>query len=134
MASGNITHEYDERLSGTGGSKPVCGLTLEIVVADGTSEKEEVLDEVIHKCMNCHLKDVYFEAPAIATALKTAKLEFYDVRDNTIYSTGDLDATSAFKQPAHNLDRELMGKTAIKVICDANVTGAKTFHIGIRGL
>ena len=75
MASGDITKEQDERLSGTAGSKPACGLTLEIIVADGTSEKEEEIDEAIHSCMNCHLNDIYFEAPALATAAKTAKLE-----------------------------------------------------------
>ena len=130
MASGDITKEYDNRHRYT----PVCGLTLEIVVANGTSEKEEELDAKDHTCMNCHLNDIYFEAPALITAGKTAKLELYDERNNVIYSTSDLDATSAFKQPAHSLNRELMGKTAFKVICDDNVTGAKTFHIGIRGL
>jgi hypothetical protein len=53
MASGDITDEYDNRHRYT----PVCGLTLEIVVADGTSEKEEVLDEAVHTCMNCLLTD-----------------------------------------------------------------------------
>lgn len=130
MTSGDITKEYDNRHRYT----PVCGLTLEIVIANGTSEKEEELDAKVHTCLNCHLNDVYFEAPALATAAKTAKLELYDERNNVIYSTGDLDATSAFKQPAHNINRLLMGKTAFKVICDDNVTGAKTFHIGVRGL
>lgn len=135
MASGDISWEYDKRLvAGGEAPKPICGLTLEIVVADGTSEKEEVLDEADHSCMNCHLNDIYFEAPALATLGKTAKLELYTERDNVIYSTGDLDATSATDHPIHNLQRGLVDKTAIKVICDANVTGAKTFHIEMRGL
>jgi len=134
MASGDVTGEFDNRLGGTNGSKPICGLTLEIVVATGTSEKEEELDEADHYCMNCLLNDIYFEAPAIATAGKTVKLELYTVRDNTIYSSGDLDATGAVDHPIHNLQRGLMGKTAFKVICDANVTGAKTFYVEVRGL
>ena len=133
MASGDITDEYDERLSGTNGAKPVCGLTLEIVVADGTSEKEEVLDEAVRSCMNCLLTDLYLEAPAIATAGKTVRLELQTERNNEIFSTGDLDATSAVDHSRHT-QRGLMDKTAVKIICDANVTGGKTFHIEFRGL
>jgi len=133
MASGDITDEYDERLSGSTGAKPVCGLTLEIIVADGTSEKEEVLDEVDHSCMNCLLTGFYFEIPSIATAEKTVRLELQTERDNEIYSTGDVDATSAVDIARHT-QRGLSGKTALKVICDNNVTGAKTFYIETRGL
>ena len=133
MASGDITDEYDERLSGTNGVKPVCGLTLEIIVAGGTSEKEEVLDESLHSCMNCLLTDLYLEAPAIATASKTVRLELQTERDNEIYSTGDVDATSAVDVERHT-QRGLRGKTAFKVICDDNVTGAKTFYVELRGL
>lgn len=133
MASGDITDEYDERLSGTRGMKPVCGLTLEIVVGDGTSEKEEVLDAADHKCMNCLLTDLYLEAPAIATALKTVRLELQTERNNEIFSTGDLDATSAVDHSRHT-QRGLRGKTAFKIICDDNVTGAKTFYVEFEGL
>lgn len=133
MASGDITDEVDERLSGSLGAKPVCGLTLEIVVADNTSEKEEVLDEVDHTCMNCLLTGFYFEAPSITTTDKKVRLELLTERDNEIFSTGDLDATSATDHERHT-QRGLRGKTAFKIICDENVTGAKTFYVGIRGL
>jgi len=133
MASGDITDEIDERLSGSVGAKPVCGLTLEIVVGDGMSEKEEVLDEATHSCMNCLLTGVYIEMPAIATAGKIARLELQTERNNEIYSTGDIDATSAVDIARHT-QRGLRGKTAFKIICDANVTGAKTFYVELRGL
>ena len=133
MASGDITDEYDERLSGTNGAKPVCGLTLEIVVANGTSEKEEVLDEADHTCMNCLLTGLYVEMPAIATGTKVARLELQTERDNEIYSTGDVDATSAVDVARHT-QRGLRDKTAFKIICNANVSGAKTFYIELRGL
>jgi hypothetical protein len=129
MASGDITDEYDDRSRLT----PVCGLTLEIVVANGTSEKEEVLDEAVNTCMNCLLTDLYLEAPAIATAGKTVRLELQTERNNEIFSTGDVDATSAVDIARHT-QRGLRDKTAFKVICDANVTGAKTFYVELRGL
>lgn len=133
MATGDITDEYDERKSSLNSARPVCGLTLEIVVADGTSEKEEVLDEAVHPCMNCLLTDLYLEAPAIATAGKTVRLELQTERNNEIFSTGDLDATSAVDHSRHT-QRGLKDKTAAKIICDDNVTGAKTFHVEFRGL
>jgi len=133
MASGDITDEYDERKSALNVSKPVCGLTLEIVVADGTSEKEEVLDEVDHPCMNCLLTAFYWEIPAIATAGKTVRLELKTERNNEIYSTGDIDATSAVDVARHT-QRSLKDKTGVMLICDDNVTGAKTFFVEFRGL
>ena len=132
MASGDITEEYDNRLSGPS-AKPVCGLTLEIVVADGTSEKEEVLDDADHSCVNCLLTGLYVEAPAIATANKLVRLELQTERNNEIYSTGDIDATSAVDIARHTL-RGLKDKTAFKIVCDDNVTGAKTFYVELRGL
>ena len=129
MASGDVTDEYDNRARLT----PVCGLTLELVVATGTSEKEEILDAADHTCMNCLLTDLYLEAPAIATVSKEIKLELLTERDNVIYSTGDLDATNAVDHPIH-LQRGMRGKTAFKITCDANVTGAKTFYIEVRGV
>ena len=129
MASGDITDEYDNRHRYT----PVCGLILEIVVANGTSEKEEVLSADVHTCMNCLLTDVYLKAPAIATAAKTVRLELLTESDVEIYSTGDLDATSAVNHARHT-QRSLRGETAFKIICDDNVTGAKTFYAEFRGL
>ena len=133
MTSGDITGEYDERRSGTNRSIPVCGLTLEIVVPDGVSEAEVVLDEVDHPCMNCLLTGIYFEIPAIATTGKTVRLELQTERNNEIYSTGDIDATSAVNIARHT-QRSLKDKTAFKIVCDDNVTGAKTFYVELRGL
>ena len=133
MTSGDITDEYDERLSGSKGAKPVCGLTLEIIVANNTSEKEEVLDEADHKCMNCLLTDLYLEAPAIATAEKTVRLELLTERNNEIYTTVDFDASGAADHDEHTL-RSLKDKTTFKIICDDNVTSAKTFYVEFRGL
>ena len=133
MSTGDITDEYDKRKSCFGGTAPVCGLTLEIVVADGTSEKEEELDETLHPCMNCLLTDIYLEAPAIATAAKTIRLELLTERDSEIFTTGDLDATSA-EDHARHTQRLLKAKTGIKVVCDAVVNGAKTFYVEVRGV
>jgi len=132
MASGAVTDEYDGRLSNIE-ALPICGLTLEVVVANGTSEKEEELDESLHPCMNCLLTDIYLEAPALLTASKEIKLELLTERDNVIYSTGALDATSAVDHPIH-LQRGLKGKTALKITCDANVGSDKTFYIELRGV
>lgn len=132
MASGDITNEYDQRKAGLNRSAPTCGLTVEIVVADGTSDKTVELDEVDHPCMNCTLTDLYLEAPAIVTASKLIKLELLNTRDNIIYSTGDLDATNADDHEVHTL-RGLRGKTAFKITCDANVIGAKTFMVTFEG-
>lgn len=133
MASGDITKEHDERKSSLNSAKPVCGLTLEIVVADSASEKEEELDEDDHKCMNCLLTDLYLQAPQLATGAKEIKLELLTEDEDVIYSTGDLDASSATKHSIHPL-RGLEGKTAFKITCDANVSGAKTFLIKTRGV
>jgi len=133
MASGDITNEYDERKSALNVSKPVCGLTLEIVVAINTSEKEVVLDAEIHPCMNCLLTDFYWEIPAIATAGKTVRLELKTERNIEIYSTGDIDATSAVDIGRHT-QRSLRDKTGVMLICDDNVTSAKTFYVEFRGL
>lgn len=132
MASGAITDEYDGRLSKIK-AMPVCGLTLEIVVASGTSDKEEELDETLRPCMNCLLTDIYLEAPALVTASKTIKLELLTERNNVILSTGDLDATSAVDHPIH-LQRGIKGKTTLKITCDANVGSDKTFYVELRGL
>ena len=134
MATGDITDEYDSRKSCRGSVvNPVCGLTLEIVVANGTSTKEEELDAIVHSCMNCLLTDIYLEAPALATASKEIKLELLTERNNIIYSTGDLDATSATDHSIH-LQRGIKAKTALKITCDANVGSAKTFYVELRGV
>ena len=132
MASGDVTGEYDERLSGTKGSKPVCGLTLEVVVADGSSEKEEVLDEADHSCMNCALTYLNIEVPVLATTDKTVKLDLLTERDNVIMSTYYLNAAKANSYP-FLCQQSLMGETKFKISCDENVSGAKSFFVQIRG-
>ena len=129
MASGDITLEYDKRHRHT----PICGLTLEIVVAHASSEQEEHLDAVDHTCMNCVLTDMYLQAPAIGTVGKTIKLELLNEDGVAMYSTGDLDATGATDHPIH-LQRSLMGTTTVNITTDAVVTGAKTFYLGLRGI
>ena len=133
MASGNITGEFDNRLSGTNGSKPVCGLTLEIVVVEGQSEREEELDEADHTCMNCVLTDMYLEAPALVTAGKTIQLDLVNERGVVMYSTGALDAISATDHPIH-LQRSLMGVTTMHITTDAGVTADRTLYLGLRGV
>lgn len=136
MANGDITDEYDERKSGVNCANPICGLTLELVIPDSASTIEIVLDEADHPCMNCLLVDLYFEAPAIATAGKTVRLELLTDRDNEVFSTGDLDATGAEDAEYHwsDLQRCIKDKTAIKITTDASVTGAKAFYIELRGV
>lgn len=128
MASGDITKEHDERLSGTEGSKPIAGFKLEIVVASGASTKEE---DVLK---NMLLSDLYFNVPAIVTGVANkAKLELLDEDDNVIYSTGDLAATAATKYPIH-LQRGIMGTTTFKVTTDGNVNANETFYVTVRGM
>lgn len=133
MTSGNITGEFDDRLSGTKGLKPVCGLTLEIVVVSGQSEREEELDEVNHSCMNCILTDMYLQAPALLTTGKTIQLDLLNERGAVMYSTGALDATSATDHPIH-LQRSLMGVTTVNITTDASVTTDRTLYLGLRGV
>lgn len=134
MATGDISKEYDNRRSCVGGEHPVCGLTLEIVVADNTSDKTEVIDAAVHSCMDCLLTDLYLKAPAIATVDKKIKLELLTEDDDVIYSTGDLSAVTLTNHPIHGLQRGIVGKTAVKITCDANVSGAKSFLIKTRGV
>ena len=75
MASGEIIDEYDERLSGTHGSKPITTGTLEIVVAAGTTEKEEVLPKNMQKT------EFFFRSSASFTGRTLGK------NPRTLYST-----------------------------------------------
>lgn len=136
MTSGDVTDEYDNRKSSLNSAKPICGLTLEIVIPDGAKTAEVVLDEADRPCMNCLLVDCYFEYPELATAQKTVKLEILTERDNECFATDNLDASSAADVEYHwsDLQRALKDKTAIKLTCDNNVTGAKTFYVELRGV
>jgi len=131
MASGDITDEYDKRKSELNESKPVCGLTLEIVIPDGASSKEESIGE------NMLITGIYFWGPQLATGGKTAELILMDNDDNEIYTFGECDfssATAADRKHGRHTQRGIMGDTTIKVQSDENVTGAKAFKVKLRGL
>ena len=109
-------------------SEPITGFEQEIVVANGTSSKEE---DVTY---NMLITDIYLRVPAIVTGVSNeAQLDFFDEDDNVIYSTGMLAATSATKYPIH-LQRAIMGTTSIKITTDGNVNADETFNITVRGM
>lgn len=127
MASGDITSEYDDRLSGTAGLKPICGLTLEIVVANGTSVATETINE------NFLLTDMYLEGPAIVTGVANKfTLSVNTTRGNVIYETAEIDGTSATSTCVH-LERGLVGATSFMIDCDGNVNADETFMIELVG-
>ena len=130
MSSGDITDEYDGRLSPIK-ALPVCGLTLEIVIPDGASSKEETIEE------NMLITGIYFWGPQLATAGKTAELTLMDKDDNEIYTFGECDfssATAADRKHGRHTQREIMDDTTVKVQSDENVSGAKAFYVKLRGL
>lgn len=127
MTSGDITVKCFNRLSGVEGLKPICGLTLEIVVASGTSTKTETIDE------NFQLTDMYLEAPAIVTGVANKfTLGVYTARGNLIYETADIDATAATSTPIH-IERGLIGTTSFLISCDGNVNADETFMVELVG-
>ena len=127
MTSGDITAKCFDRLSGVDGLKPICGLTLEIVVASGGSCKTETIDE------NFQLIDMYLEAPAIVTGVANKfTLSVYTTRGNVIYETADIDATSATSTPIH-IERGLVGTTSFLIDCDGNVNADETFMVELVG-
>lgn len=129
MASGDITFEVDERGVGGVQKQPVAGFKLEIVVASGTSSKEEVIRK------NMILTDLYFNVPAIVTGVANeAKVELLKEDDNVIYSSGLLAATTATKYPAHDMLRGLRNETTIKVSTDGNVNADETFYVILDGV
>lgn len=127
MTTGDITAKCFERLSGTDGAKPICGLTLEIVVANGTSVTTETIDE------NFLLTDMYLEGPAIVTGVANKfTLSVYNTRGNIIYETADIDGTSVTSTCVH-LERGLVGVTSFMIDCDGNVGEDETFMIELVG-
>ena len=131
MASGDITDKYDERLSGSDGAKPVCSLTLDITIPDGTLSKEETIGE------NMLITGIYFWGPQLATAGKIAELILLDEDDNEIYTFGERDfssSTAAYRKHSEHVLRNIMEDTTVKVKSDENVSGAKTFYVKLRGL
>lgn len=131
MASGDITLELDERGVGGVQKQPVVGFKLELVIADGTSSKEETIRR------NMLITDLYFWGPQLATAGKTAELILMDEDDNEIYTFGECDfssATAADRKHGRHTQRGIMKDTTVKVQSDENVSGAKTFYVTYRGL
>ena len=124
MSSGDITGTK----TGVRAGDNVAGLVLEIVVASGASTKTEEVE------CNLLLTDLYVEAPAIVTgAANKFKLELLTERDNVIYSTGDLVATTAIDHPIH-LQRGLRGTTKFKITTDGDVNADETFMIEAVGM
>jgi hypothetical protein len=131
MATGDITDEYDERLSGTNGAKPITGFKKELVIANGTSSKEETVDK------NMLITGLYFWGPQLTTAGKTVELLLLDEDDNEIYTFGECDfssATAADRKHARHTERGIMETTTIKVEADENVNSDRTFYLTVRGL
>jgi len=84
MASGELIDGYDERLSGTHGIKPIATGTLEIVVAAGTTEKEEVLPKNMQKT------EFFFEVPHLSQGGHLAKIQELSIRQNISFDSGYL--------------------------------------------
>lgn len=124
MSSGDISGTK----SGIRAGDNVAGFVLEIIVANGASTKTEEVE------FNLMLTDLYIEAPAIVTgASNKFKLELLTERDNVIYSTGDLVATTAIDHPVH-LQRGIRGITKFKITTDGNVNADETFMIEAVGM
>jgi hypothetical protein len=111
---------------------PVSGTDFNIIIGNGTSTKTEIITAT-HPASNMFITEVYFEVPQLSTAQKTAKIELLTSRDNVIFSSGDLDASSP-KSFRFGISFGLMNITKYKVSVDGNVTGDKTFNIELRGL
>ena len=124
MSSGDISGTE----SGIRAGDNIAGFVLELVVASGSSTKTEEVE------FNLLLLDLYIEAPAIVTGVSNMfKLELLTERDNVIYSTGDLDATSAVDHPIH-FNRGLRGITKFKITTDGNVNANETFFFEAVGM
>ena len=109
-----------------------AGRNFDVVVADGTSEKEEVMPES-DRCSNIFATDLYLEVPALTTPNKTVKIELLTNRDNVIFCRETIDAATA-KKYHFPCSRALMNVTKYKITTDANVTGNKTFNVELRGI
>ena len=82
MASGDITNEFDNRIRQPS-RQPIASRTIEIIIANGTSAKEEELS------VNTLESDAYLEAPNLSQGSHKVKLEQLTQRQNVIYCTGD---------------------------------------------
>lgn len=131
MSSGDITLEYDERKSSLNEAKPITGFKIELVIASGTSTKEETVDK------NMLITGLYFWGPQLTTAGKTVELLLLDEDDNEIYTFGECDfssATAADRKHARHTERGIMETTTIKVESDENVNSDRAFYVTVKGL
>lgn len=129
MATGDITEKFGAKW-GYGREEPISHFTQEIVVADATSEKSEEFT------VNMLLTDLYLEVPTLTDASNNwFKLELLSARGNTIYSTGNLDASGNdnMSHPVH-LQRGLALATTAKVSTSDDVSGNKTFIVEYFGM
>lgn len=127
MASGDITEKFGAKW-GYGREEPISHFTLEMVMAQATKVKEHTFT------VNMLLTDLYLEAPNLDPSANTIELELLTARENVIYSTGDLDASSnAVDHPIH-LQRGLYGTTTVKLTADADISENKTFMIEFFGM
>lgn len=130
MASGDVTEKIGSKWD-IGKDEQISHFTLEIEMAQATSEKEEEFT------VNLLLTDLYLEAPDLDPSASTIKLELLSARDNVIYSTGDLDASGnagdKVDHPIH-LQRALCGVTAAKLTADADISENKTFYLEFFGM
>lgn len=124
MSSGDISGTK----AGIHAGEDIAGFVLEMVVANGSSTKTEEVE------FNLLLTDLYIEAPAIVTGVSNKfKLELLTERDNVIYSTGYLVATTAVDHSIHFV-RGVRGKTKVKITTDGDVGADETFMIEAVGV
>jgi len=127
MATGDITEKFGAKW-GYGREEPISHFVLEMVMDIATSTKSETFT------VNMLLTDLYLEAPNLDPSANTIKLELLTERDNVIYSTGNLDASSnAVDHPIH-LQRGLSGTTTVKLTADADISENKTFMVEFFGM
>lgn len=111
----------------------VIGVTFDIIVADGTSTKKEVIPDN-HPCSNMLLSDLLFGVPALTTANKKVTLELFTKRGNKIYGKSNLDASTTQSYHLPFTMRALMGATTLEISSDADVNGDKLFNIELYGI
>ena len=136
MATGDITEKIGSKWD-VGKDEPISKFTLEIVVPQAASSKEEDIG------INIVLTDLYVEMPNVDPSAATAQLDIFSERDNVIYSTGALDASgntdtlfdgeTGKAYPVH-LQRALAGATTAKITCDSDISANKSFKVEFFGM
>ena len=111
---------------------PIMMENFNIVVANGTSEKTEILSEVL-PVGNTLFSDCFLRIPQLSTLNKTVKFELLTNRDNVISSYENLDASSPKNVRFGGL-KGLMNVTKCRITTDANVSSDRRFNVELRGL